>query len=104
MKDIAWWLPKTTPLLCRAIVERAIRDIGMLEDPPGSNRGRDIDTLNDRAKVPHGSYWCASWVGAVWADVGAEIPKGYASCDFWMAWAKKTNRWTTHTAAPGCAV
>lgn len=104
MKQVAWWLPKTTPLIQRVIVETALRGVGMLEDPPGSNRGADIDALNDRAKVPHGSYWCASWAGAVWADSGAEIPPGYASCDRWMAWAKQTGRWTTHTAAPGCAV
>jgi hypothetical protein len=104
VKEVAWWLPKTLPLMQRIIVERALRDIGMLEDPPGSNRGKDIDTLNDRAKVPHGSYWCASWAGSVWADAGAEIPAGYASCDMWLAWAKKTNRWTLHTAAPGCCV
>ena len=104
MKAIAWWLPLTLPLIQRAIVERAIRDVGMLEDPPGSNRGADIDALNAGAHVPPGSYWCASWVGSVWRDCGAEVPVGYASCDHWMAWAKQTNRWTLHTAAPGCAV
>lgn len=104
MKDIGWYLPKTTPLLCRTIVVMAICDVGMLEQPPGSNRGADIDALNDLAKVPRGSYWCASWVGKIWKAAGAEVPPGYASCDHWMAWAKQTNRWTTHTAAPGCAV
>jgi hypothetical protein len=102
---LAWWLPPTTPLIQRLIVEKAIKQgVGMLEDPPGSNRGKDIDALNNRAKVPVGSYWCASWAGSVWADAGAEIPAGYASCDRWMEWAKKTNRWTTHTPAAGCAV
>jgi len=104
MKDIGWWLPKTTPLICRTIVVMAICDLGMLEKPPGSNRGEDIDALNDLAKVPRGSYWCAAWVGKIWRNAGAQVPVGYASCDHWMAWAKQTNRWTTHTPAPGCAV
>lgn len=104
MRDVAWWLPRATPLLQRSIVERAIRDLGMLEDPPGSNRGPDIDLLNSRAGVPLGSYWCAAWAGAVWQDAGAEVPHGYASCDAWMTWAKMTNRWTLHTPAPGACV
>ncbi len=104
MKDIGWWLPKTTPLICRTIVVMAICDVGMLEQPPGSNRGADIDSLNDLAKVPHGSYWCAAWVGKIWRNAGAQLPTGYASCDHWVSWAKQTDRWTRHTAAPGCAV
>jgi hypothetical protein len=104
VREIGWWLPKTTPLMQRVIVERALRSIGMLEEPPGSNRGPDIDALNLRAGVPVGSYWCASWAGSVWQDAGAEVPNGYASCDRWMEWAKQTNRWTTTTNSPGCAV
>lgn len=99
-----WWLPATTPDLSRAIVTIAIASVGMLEEPPGSNRGKDIDAINDRAHVPRGSYWCASWAGDVWREAGAEIPTGYASCDFWMAWAKKTGRWSPHVAAPGACV
>jgi hypothetical protein len=90
MKEVGWWLPRTTPLICRTIVVMAICDVGMLEDPPGSNRGTDIDALNDMAKVPVGSYWCAAWVGKIWRNAGAQVPAGYASCDHWMAWAKQT--------------
>ena len=105
MRDIAGWLPRTTPLIQRTIVVMAItQGVGMLEDPPGSNRGPDIDRLNLRAGVPLGSYWCASWAGAIWQDAGAEVPKGYASCDAWMTWGKATNRWTQHTPAVGSAV
>jgi hypothetical protein len=103
MREI-WYLPKTLPLIQRVIVAGARDSIGMVEEPPGSNRGPDIDKLNLRAGVPLGSYWCASWAGAVWQDSGAEVPTGYASCDRWMEWAKATGRWTTHTTAPGCAV
>lgn len=105
MRDIAWWLPRTTPLIQRTIVVMALTEgVGMLEEPPGSNRGPDIDALNLRAGVPLGSYWCASWVGHIWQNAGAEVPNGYASCDHWMTWAKATNRFTRHTPAAGCAV
>jgi hypothetical protein len=85
MKDIGWYLPKTTPLICRTIVVMAVCDVGMLEDPPGSNRGADIDALNDLARVPVGSYWCAAWVGKIWRNAGAQVPAGYASCDHWVS-------------------
>ena len=102
--NLAPWLPKTLPLIQRVIVENALRCIGALEEPLGSNRGAEIDKWNLRAGVPVGSYWCASWAGAMWQDAGAEVPKGYASCDAWLFWSRQTNRYTSHTAAPGCAV
>lgn len=104
MTGPAWWLPSTTDPIVRAIVERAIQSVGMVEDPPGSNRGPDIDRVNKAAGVPVGSYWCASWAASIWREAGAEVPKGSASCDHWMTWAKQTGRWTPHVAAPGCAV
>lgn len=98
------WLPRTTPLIQRVIVENALKCIGTLEEPLGSNRGPEIDKWNLRAGVPVGSYWCASFVGAMWLDACAEAPVSYASCDAWLMWAKMTNRYTQHTPAPGCAV
>jgi hypothetical protein len=68
---LADWLPSTTPLIQRVIVENAIRSIGTLEDPLGSNRGPEIDKMNLRAGVPLGSYWCASWAGAYLAGRGS---------------------------------
>lgn len=102
--NLAPWLPRTTPLIQRVIVENALQCIGSLEEPLGSNRGAEIDKWNLRAGVPVGSYWCASWAGAMWQDAGAEVPKGYASCDRWLEWAKATGRFTLHTAAVGGAV
>jgi hypothetical protein len=101
---LADWLPSTTPLIQRVIVENAIRSIGTLEDPLGSNRGPEIDKMNLRAGVPLGSYWCASWAGAIWQDAGAEVPEHYASCDAWLQWGQSTGRFTRHTAAVGCVV
>lgn len=94
-RSIAAWMPADTPELQRNIVKRAICDVGICEMPPGSNRSGRIDEYNKKSGAPVGSYWCASWAGAVWWEAGSEkLPSGYASCDNFMAWAKRTNRWT----------
>src|SRR5688500_6269455 len=39
----------------------------------------------DRAGHAHRrGGWCGLWIGAVLADVGCLIPKGYADCDAWV--------------------
>jgi hypothetical protein len=85
------WLTGVEPRVVEAILS-ARDSIGVLEEPPGSNRGPEIDAWNQRAGVPAGSYWCAAAAGAWWADAGLEVPSGYASCDRWMAWAKQRGR------------
>lgn len=88
-------LPAATPPLIRALIARAIADVSaVVEEPLGSNRGAIIDEYNRRSGAPLGSYWCASAAGAWWVDCGLPVPAGYASCDNWMAWAKKTGRWS----------
>lgn len=103
MLELARWLPDDTPALHRRIVQRALTDCGICENPPGSNRSGVIDDYNARAGVAAGSYWCASAVGAWWEDAGAETPTGRASCDRWLAWAKTTSRWSA-VPVPGAAV
>ena len=101
--ELARWLPNDTPGLNRRIVKRALLDIGICEVPPGSNRSGVIDEYNLAAKVPAGSYWCASAVAAWWRDAGAEVPEYPAGCDEWMKWAKATRRWSTKPV-PGAAI
>jgi hypothetical protein len=103
LPERASWLPGVDALLAN-LIERARRSVGICEDPPGSNRGREIDAWNERAGVPVKSYWCASFVGALWRDSGFDVPAGYASCDAWMAWAKETGRWSANVPTLGCAV
>lgn len=74
-----------------AIARRAALDIGICEDPPGSNRGIRIDEYNTLAGVPKGSYWCASAAGAWYKESGAKTPNGYASCDSWLYYCKKNS-------------
>ena len=80
---------------CRAIlaVERALRDVFLMEAPPGSNRSTTIDAYNTRAGAPLGSPYCASAATAWWEDVGLEVPASdRASCDVLYKWALTTGR------------
>lgn len=90
--DAGWLVPgyNCTPL-GYAVVLRALKDVGILEVPLGSNRGTRIDAMTKRAglsvsnnpKSP-GYWWCAIWAGAVMADAGSLIPEGYPACDSWL--------------------
>ena len=80
---------------CRAglAVERALRDVFLMENPPGSNRSLSIDDYNKRAGAPLGSPYCASAATAWWEDVGLDVPpKDRASCDVLYRWALETGR------------
>ena len=84
------------------IVQRAFRDVGILEVPNGSNRGTRLDAMNRRAGVPLGSWWCAVWAGLVWADSGAKVPNGFPQTDQWLPYVK-TGR-ENATPEPGDAI
>jgi hypothetical protein len=71
----------------RRVAWRALQDVGLVEEPLGSNRGRRLDAMARRGGSPLGSYWCALWVGEVLADCGLGVPPGYGSCDAWRPWA-----------------
>jgi hypothetical protein len=108
-RQFAPWLPLETPVKVRALIERAGKDIGIAELPRGSNRSERIDEYNRMASLAEDiilagkGYWCASAVGAWWVETGWEVPKQYYSCDSWLWWAKKTNRFS-QTPSLGCAV
>lgn len=88
------WLPPETPALSIAIADRVFQDIGMCETPPSSNRGGRIDSYNQRAGAPLGSYWCASEATACYVDAGARVPdSGRASCQTLMEWAVLQGIW-----------
>jgi hypothetical protein len=48
--------------IARKAVQVALAAVGVMEDPPGSNRGKFVDHYNDVAGAALGSYWCASFV------------------------------------------
>lgn len=103
-------LPVGTDDRVRLVIARAMLDlVAVLEEPLGSNRGWMIDEYLqrsglDQAAITAGKgYWCAAAVGAWYEDAGLVPPKGRASCDRWMEWAKATGRWST-TPVLGAAV
>jgi CHAP domain len=57
-------------------LDRAVKKLGVVEHPPGSNRGVIIDEWNLEADVPVGSYWCCSFVHAMFKHAGFELPGG----------------------------
>lgn len=86
---VASWLnAQNSTDLERAIVYRAFADVGILETPLGSNRGKAIDRYAQRAGSPLGSWWCALWTGAVLADCNVLIPTGYPSTDAWLPYVQ----------------
>ncbi len=98
------WLPATVSRQAEIVVREACAALGTLEDPPGTNRGPEIDEWNRRAGVPVGSYWCAAFAGEMWRRAGVEPPPGYAACDRLMAWGRATGRWTEHVPTLGALV
>lgn len=88
-RTIGPWIPDNVPTLQKAIAQRALMDVGLCENPPGSNRSGRIDEYNLAVGAPVGSYWCASAAAAWFKEVGADVPKGAASCDNWLTWAQQ---------------
>jgi hypothetical protein len=87
-----WLADHNSNELQRKIVERAMLDDGIQENPAGSNRGIRIDRYTEAAGLPvpkdkktqEGWWWCAIWVGAVFRDCGALVPLDYPSCDAFL--------------------
>lgn len=58
---------------------------GVCEDPPGSNRGPDIDAWAREFGSPVGSFWCALAVAHARKRFGLWVPRSSAgSCDEWI--------------------
>lgn len=98
------WAPPETPPLALAVARRALLDVGICEQPPGSNRGTHIDEYVQAVGSPLASFWCAAAVAAWFRESGAMIPPSSAgSCDVWVGWAKLNGLWEA-TPAIGSAV
>lgn len=81
---------KGTPLGFK-IARRAAQDIGVCEDPPGTNRGVQIDEYNLAGGSPLGSFWCANAAGYWYRHEGAIVPPAYGNCDKWYEFGTKWN-------------
>jgi hypothetical protein len=98
-----WLAEMELTALQRAIVMRAVADDGELERPLGSNRSPYIDEITRWAGLRPPQYWCAVWVGKVFADAGAVIPIGFPACDAWLPYMVPLET-LTRVERIGCAV
>jgi hypothetical protein len=57
-------------------LRQAITFRGTTEQPPGSNRGPEIDKWNRDAGAPAGSYWCCSFQHGMFKLAGFNLPGG----------------------------
>lgn len=112
-----WLIEQSLPTEIDRLIKRSLCDVGILENPPSSNRGKRIDYYNTLCRVPLGSSYCAAALTG-WTDyAGAWHPstlaswwtsKGLAvgnpaSVSDWIRAAKDEGRWTS-TPALGRAV
>jgi hypothetical protein len=61
-------------LLLTEAVKAAITQIGVMEDPPGSNRGPEVDQYLVSVGLPPGLFWCAAFV--YWCFDKASVKSG----------------------------
>lgn len=102
-RELGWLVPgENCTELGYRICQRAMKDIGILEVPNGSNRGTRIDRMTRRAGSPLGSWWCAIWVGAVYVDCGCLVPSAYAATDNWLPFLRPGG--AKATPQPGDAI
>jgi hypothetical protein len=66
------------------VVLRSFCDLGICEQPEGSNLGKRIEAMTTRMGLRPPQYWCAIWVCCVLADRGCLFPVNGASCDEWI--------------------
>jgi hypothetical protein len=106
LAHVARWLPFELSELRLGIISAAFSDLGVLEIPPGSNRGPEIDDYNRAGGSPVGSYWCAN-AAAHWCRSAGAVTPGPGrdgSCDEWVRMAKRLGTWrekSAYTPEPG---
>ena len=79
----------------------AATQIGVREDPPGSNRVK-FNTWYYGREVSGDSYpWCMVFVQWVFAQAGVSLPLRTASCGALMRAAQAAGCWVTESFCPG---
>jgi hypothetical protein len=85
-------------------LDAARSQLGVTEQPPGSNDGPDIAKYRSAVAGSYaGAPWCAYFVSWAAAQAGAPIGDGgtgLGSVEAVTAWAQRTGRYTTQPA-PG---
>jgi len=84
-----------------AFLDYTATKAGVIEIPPGSNRGPEIDAWAREFGSPLGSYWCALAVGHCRKRCGLWVPtRDVGSCDEWVKQAIAAGLWLDRAAAP----
>jgi hypothetical protein len=79
----------------------ALSQVGVREQPPGSNRGPAVDQYNRAAGCPVGSYWCMAFVWWCHRDAAARLgvpnplPRT-GRCSTLYRWAKREGHMARH--------
>ncbi len=82
----------------------AASQLGVTEDPPGSNRVRYWPEVGQPIGSTSGWAWCAAFVTWVLLQVGVDLRKPVPwpyQCQRIMLWARATGRWKTSDPTPG---
>jgi hypothetical protein len=102
-RDLGWLVPgENCTELGFQICQRAMRDVGILEVPNGSNRGGRIDAMTLRAGLQPPVWWCAVEAGTVFADCDCLVPQNYPLTDEWLPYVRP-GKWEAKPQ-PGDAV
>jgi hypothetical protein len=70
----------------RRALDFALTNIGVCENPVGSNRGPEIDAWAREFGSPLGSYWCALAVAKARKEGGLWVPaRDAGACNAWVS-------------------
>ena len=85
----------------KELLDIAVRQLNVREDPPGSNNVR-YNTWYYGREVSGKAYpWCMAFVQWVFAQAGVKLPARTASCRTLMNAAKSFGIWVTEGFQPG---
>lgn len=87
----------------RRMLAAAAAELGVAEEPPGSNDGRRIDVYRSADRSVAGMPWCATFVSWAAGQAGAPIGErgqGYAAVEDIEAWGRRTGRLLSAEATP----
>jgi Putative peptidoglycan binding domain/CHAP domain len=60
------WRMDPVPPAIQPVMDAATKLVGIVEAPPASNRGPEIDALNVACGIPLGSPWCCAFATGMW--------------------------------------
>ena len=89
-------IPRIKQPISAQFIAVARQQIGVREQPLGSNRGPEVDEYNRTAGAPLGSPWCASvqhWTGV---QIGLKLPNAYSP-----SWFPRARQIPAHQVRPG---